>query len=150
MRRNSARVTRPSKRVRWRRLPDVTGDFRRHPIQAIEVRADRITAERRPRPPGKTDVAPTSHTPRVRLVNLAEDGLSFAIEVQAQVEVPLVDDKAWEASIRLTATFVSDVVIRRSDALAFANASGLFLVWPYARTYLNELARIAGVTAPLL
>jgi hypothetical protein len=86
----------------------------------------------------------------VRLVSLAEDGRSFAIEVQAKVEVPLVDDEVWAASIRLMATFVSDVVLRRTDARAFANASGVFLVWPYARTYLNELARVAGVTAPLL
>lgn len=128
----------------------MTSDFRRHPIQAIDVRADRITAVRRSRPPGSTDIAPTSHTPRVRLVTLDEDGKSFAIEVQAKVEVPLVDDEVWAASIRLTATFVSDVVLRRSDARAFANASGVFLVWPYARTYLNELARVAGVAAPLL
>lgn len=86
----------------------------------------------------------------MRLVNIAEDGRSFTIEVQAKVEVPLVDDEVWAATIRLTATFVSDVVVRRYDARAFANASGVFLVWPYARTYLNELARIAGVTAPLL
>lgn len=83
-------------------------------------------------------------------MELAEDGRSFSIEVRVQVSVPLVDDQAWDADLRIDAKFLSDVKLTRRLALAFTNASGVFLVWPFARSYLSDLARMAEVKAPIL
>jgi len=125
-------------------------DSRRHPIQALEIRVDAIRTTRRRRAPAESDFTAASHPPRVRLRTLADDGLSFVIEVRAQVLVPLLEDEVWAAELGLVATFVSETHLRRVDVQSFTQLSGVFLVWPYARAYLTELARMAGVTAPLL
>jgi hypothetical protein len=83
-------------------------------------------------------------------VSFDKDGRSFIVEVRAAVAIPLVEDEEWVAEVRITATFVSDISITRRDAVAFARASGVFLVWPYARATLTDLARAAGVSAPML
>jgi hypothetical protein len=127
----------------------VTDAIRIHPIQAVEVRVDRISAGRRPRP-ADTEITPTSNLPKVRLVSLADDGRSFSIEVRVRVSVPLVDDQAWDADLRIDAKFLSEVKITRPIARAFTDASGVFLVWPFARSYLSELARMSDVPAPFL
>ena len=124
---------------------------RLHPIQAVDIRVEGAHAERRARRPNEAPLTTaTTSLPRARLVDFGEDGGSFSIEVRVRVRVPLVDEAVWVASLRLVASFVSAVEIRRVDAQEFARMSGMFLVWPYARTYLTELAQLAGVTAPLL
>ena len=123
---------------------------RRSPIQVVEIRSDELHASRRRRRPSEAESGANAYRPSVRLIRLSEDGRSFEIAVVVRVVVPLVEDEVWAARIRLVAIFASDVDVTRGLALAFARQSGLFLVWPYARTHLTELARMAGVSAPLL
>jgi hypothetical protein len=128
----------------------VATDRRRHPIQAVEIRVDSVVAKRRQRRKTEAEADADAYASSVRLVDFSEDHRAFGVAVKVGVVVPLVDDQVWAASIDLVARFTSEVVLKRSDALAFAQMSGLFLVWPYARTHLTELARMAGVSAPLL
>jgi hypothetical protein len=125
-------------------------DARRHPIQAVDIRVDRIVAQRRSRLPDETAVTPDTYLPRVELLRRGDDGFSFTISVETRVVVPLVDDMVWAASLRILTEFVSDVEVSEQEAELFARLSGLFLVWPYARTHMTELARMAGVPAPVL
>jgi hypothetical protein len=125
-------------------------EARRHPIQAVDIRIDSIIAKRRHRRANEAEAGADAYSPNPRLINFADDRKSFGVVVVVRVVVPLVEDEVWAASITLVATFTSDVRLRLSDARAFARMSGLFLIWPYARTHLTELARMAGVSAPLL
>jgi hypothetical protein len=84
------------------------------------------------------------------LKSRSDDGRTFTIAVRARVKVPLLEDEVWSASLRLQADFASELEVSDKDAQDFARLSGVFLVWPYARTYLTEFARMAGVTAPML
>ena len=124
-------------------------EVRRHPIQAVKIRVESVSAGHRARREGDDAVQPTTHLPKVRLASVGDDRRSFSIEVRSSVSVPLLEDQVWLADIRISATFTSDIDITRSDAQAFARASGVFLVWPYARTYLSELAAMADVSASL-
>jgi hypothetical protein len=72
------------------------------------------------------------------------------MDLRARVRVPLGEDEIWTASIRLVALFASTVPVAEAIAQDFARQSGVFLVWPYARTVVTTLSQIAGVTAPVL
>jgi hypothetical protein len=122
----------------------------RSPIQAVEIRSDVIEAARRRRRVSEAAAGADAYRPSVRLVRFAEDRRAFDVQVIVRVVVPLVEDEVWAARIVILATFASEVDLTRQVARNFARLSGLFLVWPYARTYLTELARMAGVSAPPL
>jgi hypothetical protein len=122
---------------------------RQSPIQAVEIRADAVQATRRRRRANEAE-ADAIYRPSVRLLALGDDHRSFEIEVTVRAVVPLVGDNVWAARIVIVSAFASEVNVSRRLALDFARQSGLFLVWPYARTHLTELARMAGVSAPLL
>jgi hypothetical protein len=66
------------------------------------------------------------------------------------VRVPLGDDDVWSAHCRITALFAASLDIDDEVAESFAKLSGVFLVWPFARSALTTLAQLAGVTAPQL
>lgn len=125
----------------------------RHPIQVISIRVAGVTTQKRQRRSTESDSAPFAYLPRARVLGLADDLLSFEIGVRVRVRVPLQDEEVWTAAMTLEARFVSHEPVPPELASDFARYSGLFIVWPYARVYLDQLAAMSGVSAaplPLL
>jgi preprotein translocase subunit SecB len=122
----------------------------RHPIQLVEVRVDEAHASRRRRTANQTDLRPTAYLPRAKLLDRTDDPRSFSLSLVARVRVPLGDDELWFARCKLTALFAASDDVAQTDAEAFARLSGIFLVWPFARSALTNLSQMAGVTAPQL
>ncbi|MEW6225999.1 MAG: hypothetical protein AB1627_15345 [Chloroflexota bacterium] len=120
-----------------------------HPIQLADIRVDRATSFRRKRV--KSDpLTHIAHIPRPRLLDVAADRRSFRIVVSTRVRVPLAEDDIWVGVVRMVATLVSDEDVPDDLAVAFARLSGVFLVWPYARLYVDQLGKMAGVAVPPL
>ena len=122
----------------------------RHPIQVVEIRVDDARATRRKRRSNETDVRPAAYLPRARVLDTSDNHRSFSVSLSARVKVPIGEDEMWTANVRLVAQFASEVDVDGPLAEDFTRMSGVFLVWPYARTVLSTLSQMAGVTAPLL
>lgn len=89
--------------------------------------------------------------PRIgQLAGMATDGLSLTVHLRASLFVRLADDEAWSARALLVGEFSSSVPLSEADADYFARSSGLYVLWPFARAQLDQLARLAGVDAPQL
>jgi preprotein translocase subunit SecB len=81
------------------------------------------------------------------LESLAEDGRSLSVRVRASILFRLSDEETWQAHVVLLGNFTSTVEVKPDAAELFAKASGLYVLWPYARAYLDQLARISGIAA---
>jgi hypothetical protein len=68
------------------------------------------------------------------------------------VDIPVLGDELFHGDVTVIAYFVdtSDQPIRLGLARRFARAQALYLVWPFARAYLDTLSMMAGVGVPPL
>lgn len=119
---------------------------RLHPIQVVDIRVTSVFAATRPRSAG-SPAKPVTNLPRARVLDVGDDHRSFSLKVSVRATVPVLDDQLWTARIVLTAAFVSEVDVSPAVMRDFARQSGPVIVWPYARTYLSQLAQQAGVAA---
>jgi len=83
-------------------------------------------------------------------VGVGEGSLTFDCTIRLRVLVPVHQAEIFEISVWVTGRFVSHSEVDESAADQFAKASGIFILWPYARVYCGELARLGGVAAPPL
>lgn len=83
-------------------------------------------------------------------MSLGEGALTFDCVIRVRVLVPIGEAEVFEIGLWVAGRFVSPAQVEEAAAGDFARASGLFLLWPYARTYCHELARLGGVAAPPL
>jgi hypothetical protein len=120
-----------------------------HPVQITEIRVTAVRVSRRRR--GAADAqGPKASVSRPKVVDRAEDGTSFTIEVTARASIPLSEDETWAASLSLQAMFVRDEPVPADLAADFARLSGLWVVWPYARLHMSQLVEMCGIAAPPL
>jgi preprotein translocase subunit SecB len=69
------------------------------------------------------------------------------------MRLPTAENEVFDGLVELTGRFVATQEVKPERAALFARMSALYLLWPYARTILDEAARHAGVEAsplPLL
>jgi hypothetical protein len=119
--------------------------IRRHEVQLISVLVSDFTAHRRPsreKDPSEPRIVPR----RGRLLQRADDGLSLSVSVSAAVKLRLPDEQTWDARLSAIGQFTSTVELSLSDAELFATTSGFFVLWPFVRTHLDLLAKLAGVS----
>ncbi len=64
--------------------------------------------------------------------------------------VPTTESDVLEIVALLTGRLVSPELVDDDRAEQFARASAIYLLWPYARAFFQDMARMAGVTAPPL
>jgi preprotein translocase subunit SecB len=121
------------------------GPIRRHEVQLTSVFVSDISAHLRPsreKDPPEPRISPR----RGRLIARADDGLSLSVSVSAAVRLRLPDQQTWDARLAATGVFVATTELSQSDAELFASTSGFFVLWPFVRTHLDLIAKIAGVS----
>jgi len=88
---------------------------------------------------------------RGKLLDLADDGLSLSASVTASIRFRLPDHQTWDARVVVIGYFASATVLTKDEGSFFAATSGFYVLWPFARSHLDLLGRLAGVTnAPQL
>jgi hypothetical protein len=80
----------------------------------------------------------------------SDDGLSLVISIRASFRFRIAENETWDTSVVLVGSFTSARELSDDDAQFFAASSALYVLWPYVRTELDQLARFAGVTIPQL
>lgn len=122
----------------------------RHVVQLSSLNATQLRAQRRAI--RASDPVEPRLTPRnAALENLADEGRSLVVSLRASLFVRISEEEAWDAQVVLRGRFTSNIELSPHDADYFARSSGLYVLWPFARAYLDQLARLAGIpAAPLL
>jgi hypothetical protein len=122
-----------------------------HPLQLADVWIARFLAERRAARPDDPP-EPSFAIPVVRRVRMLPEDGGFTFAVRVAVVVPVVQGDIWTATVDLRARVVvtGGHPISAAVAREFAKAQGAYLIWPFARSYLDQIARNMGIGAPLL
>lgn len=119
-----------------------------HPVQLVAVWLIRSTTSRIP---AEADAAPspTVQIPRARLVSTSEGRDAFVCAVRVQTTVPFEGD-VWSASATVSARFTSERPLLPGELRSFLDQSVLYVVWPFARAAIYQLAALSGVSGPPL
>lgn len=122
-----------------------------HPLQLGGVWATRLEGRRRHLVEGDPD-EPEYDYSTVRNVRLGADGQSFSCQVRVSVRVPVLEDEVFEGRLDMVGHFVSmgETPIPLTIARGFARRQVLYLLWPFARGYLDQMGMMAGVGVPPL
>jgi hypothetical protein len=120
-----------------------------HPVQLASILATSLHCQNRRR--RETDLGePQAFLGDPRLVSFASDGMALECEFRTILIVPVRDEAVWEARVVLRGQFVCTQALKRSQAVFFANTSALWVMLPFARAQVMQLASLAGVDAPPL
>lgn len=120
-----------------------------HVVQLVSLWATDIACRRRTKRDGDPASARVSFRD-ARLRDLAPDGSRFTCELKTGLTTPVSDEETWEAQITLVGAFSSTRPLSRRLAAYFTKSSGLYVMWPFARSHLEQLGLLAGVvTSPL-
>lgn len=118
----------------------------RHTVQLASLQAIDLRALRRPTresDPAKPRLAPRN----ADLVNLSEDGRALDVRLRVALRLRLADEETWEIHVVLLGHFTADRDLTSDQAESFARDSGLYVLWPFARAHIDQLARLAGITS---
>jgi hypothetical protein len=120
-------------------------------LQLAGVWASRLEARRRPRVGPDPDVPQYDYSP-VRDLRLRAEGQGFSCRIQITVRVPVFEDEIFQSRLDMEGHFISlgDTPIGLSAARTFASRQALYLLWPFARGYLDQMGMMAGVGLPPL
>lgn len=135
--------------------PQTTGDDQPsgrdiafHPFQLSNVWANRSHAERRGIRAGDPQVP--SFESAVRRIRTYKGPQGFSCEFSIAVQIPVLDDELFVARLVLIAHFAAGEPVRATDARQFARTQAVYLLWPFARSYIDLLAMMSGVHIPPL
>lgn len=120
-----------------------------HRVQLATIFLSSVAARRRPRSASDED-GPILRVRRAELRNRAEDGLAFDGHLSVSLLVPVLDDETFELRLSAAARFESELALSRHAAREFVADQSIRLIWPFARSYVDVIARLAGVSIPLL
>ncbi len=81
---------------------------------------------------------------------IGEGALSFDGAISVRVRIRGPEQETFDSTAEFVGRFVSETEVEEARAAMFARASALYLLWPYARTLLDDAARTAGVEGPPL
>lgn len=82
----------------------------------------------------------------------AAGNAGFTCRVRVYVDIPVLDGEIFHGEVTLVAYFVRAVggPIALPLAREFARQQAVYIVWPFARGQLDQLARMTGVAVPPL
>ncbi len=120
-----------------------------HPVQLASILATSVHCQHRRRRDSDAS-GPQALLGDPRLVAFADDGMALSCELRTILVVPTGDEEVWEAKVVLRGQFVCSQTLKRSQAVFFASASALWVMLPFARAQVMQLASVAGVDAPPL
>jgi hypothetical protein len=94
--------------------------------------------------------SPTVAIPRVALRSASEDRSAFDCSARAVVRMP-TSEGVWRADVSVRGSFVTEPgTVSKAQLRYFVATSALYLLWPYARVYVTQVALLAGVSGPPL
>jgi preprotein translocase subunit SecB len=119
-----------------------------YPVQLIAAHCVECSAERRPHPP---DEPPEPKiTAELSRTDLVEDGRAFGARLTVGYAVAAPGNAVADLRVVVQGSFSTDEPMNAEQYEAFAAYTPVALLWPYARAYLSDLARMLGLTiAPL-
>ena len=120
-----------------------------HSVQFVEVALDNVQAAKRARR-DQDPVGPWATIPRARLVRAAEDGTEFVCRIIAVVRTPVTDSQTWRLRLVLDGRFIAERGLTPEEIHSFQENSAVFVLWPYARSMIGELAAHSGIQLPPL
>jgi hypothetical protein len=122
-----------------------------YPLQLAGAWASRLEGRRRERAGADPDVPEYEYSP-VRDLRLRAEGKGFSCRFQITIRVPVFEDEIFQGRVDMVGHFISsgDTPIRLSAAREFAARQALYLLWPFARGYLDQMGMMAGVGLPPL
>ena len=118
-----------------------------HPVQLVDVWLDSSRTERKPTRDGDPE-GPTVGIPTVRLRSSTPERDGFICALTASMTLG-VDGETWRASAVVCGSFVSRP-LKPTELRHFVRAAALYVMWPYARIFMDQLARMARVAGPAL
>jgi hypothetical protein len=122
-----------------------------HPIQLTGVWAAKIEGSRRAARDGDPS-EPTFQAFHAREVRLVADGLGFSCTIRVRVTIPVLEGEVFRGEVNVVGQFATatETPLTLGVARAFCRRQALYLLWPFARTFLDQAAVIAGVGIPPL
>jgi len=117
-----------------------------HQVQLNTVGLERVTAGLRS---AAGDDTLSVKIPKTILRTSNADRTDFTCSVRTVVSVPL-GGRSWRADVTVRGTFSSDGGLTVRQLRFFVQTSALYVLWPFARTYVDQLATLSGVVAPPL
>jgi hypothetical protein len=126
-------------------------EFGFHPLQLTSVYASRVAGSRRPLRTGDPEEPRFEHTGPTG-VSLVAGEAGFQCRVRIVVQIPVLGDEIFEGEVTVVAIFVttSGNPLALGLARKFARAQAAYIVWPFARAYLDSLSMMTGVGVPPL
>lgn len=125
------------------------GPLAAHSVQLASVWVAEASSRRRGRQSGDAD-GPTFTPTAFKRVALTGEGAGFSGDMTISIFVPVLEEDVFEASIRLVAHFGLGRPVTLSVARGFLRRQGLYLLWPFARGYFDQLGSISGLGIPPL
>ena len=83
---------------------------------------------------------------------MAANGEGFRCRVRIGIVVPVLEGEVFQGDLTMEAHFVGieEGPLTLSAVRQFARRQALYLAWPFARAYLDQLAMMSGVAVPPL
>lgn len=118
------------------------------PIQLEDVHCAHLHGTRRARRDDDGD----EPVPRIALfhTNLSDDRLRFRCRLEVEVMFPALEDETAELNALVQGHFLADGAISDELFESFIEYTPVVQLWPFARSYLAQVAGMLGVSIPLL
>lgn len=117
-----------------------------HPVQLRSIWTERVNSRRLPAEP---DELAHLRIPRAQLRTCDVELGTFECTLRLTLRWP-TNEATWSVVVSLVALFGSSPAVDETQARAFARDSALYVMWPYARSYIAELGAQAGFSPPPL
>lgn len=121
--------------------------LQRFPIQLADVFCVRAHIDRRDRQ-GDEGAESSEWNVGLAYSPLDDDARAFRTRLQLNQVIAVLDDELAEIEIVVQGQFASETPIDHDLYLQFVQYTPLVQLWPYARAYIAELARMVGVDLP--
>jgi hypothetical protein len=120
-----------------------------HRLQLSSVWVSDISAARRKAREGDP-AGPSVNANGPRGVALIANSLGFRCTFDVQVVIPLPEGEAFQGQLRLLAHFSASERVSLRIAREFSRTQAVYLLWPYARAYFDQVSMLCGFGAPPL
>jgi preprotein translocase subunit SecB len=119
-----------------------------HPVQLTDVWVERVSASRR-QPRTSDPIEPLLKVSRTTLRGWTAEG-PFMCAFRLRLHFPIAEVEAYALDIAVVGSFRGSRPIAETEAHSFARNSALFVLWPYARAYVQQLGVMSGLPVPPL
>jgi preprotein translocase subunit SecB len=129
-------------------MPEAEPQPALHEVQLAAVYLERIATRSSPAS-AEADAEPTVQLPRVTLRSTNTERTEFECIGRTRVVVSATG-RRWTADVAVRGSFVCSRGLSSRELRFFVSQAAVYLLWPYARVYVDVVATLAGIPAPPL